>query len=109
MKRYYDNSKPLGPIKQSNQLIVGVDWLYCVLLTITSCIKMSFYYRHKIFYSSSKNWFFDAPRDMFQLKLWDFEGNDCKLCKTSTRKDIGEWPKNKRNIKQNEISSMNDR
>jgi hypothetical protein len=33
----------------------------------------------------------DAPWDMFQLKLWDFEGNDCKLCKTSsTRKDIGE-------------------
>jgi hypothetical protein len=33
---------------------------------------------------------FDAPWDMFGLKLWDFEGNDCKLWKTSTRKDIGE-------------------
>jgi hypothetical protein len=30
------------------------------------------------------------------------------FCKTSTKKDIGERPKNKSNIKQNEISSMNE-
>jgi hypothetical protein len=91
VKRYYDNSRPIGPIKQSNQLIVGVDCVICFANNNIMCKNVILLSQIDIIFSILHPKI-DVQCTMGHVpisKLWDFEGNDCKLLQNINKK--GYW------------------
>jgi hypothetical protein len=52
----------------------------------------------------------NAPWDMFEFKLWDFEGNDCKnFAKHQQERILESDPRTKETSNKVKYQSMNDR